>query len=122
MQSSPQPCHLVPLRPKCLPQHPILEQPQPTFIPQCQHQVSSQPHKTRGKIMVLRHNRTYRQEIPCFYKTYKVHRHAHISMSLDPVLNQLESVTPPPTRISHTTAFTCYYPLHTQQLRRKFHV
>jgi len=89
MQSSPLPCYLVPRRPKCLPQHPILRHPQPTFIPQCQHQVSSQPHKTRGKIMVLRHNRTYRQEIPCFYKTYMVHRHVHKSLSLDPVLNQL---------------------------------
>ena len=29
------PCHLVPLRPKYSPQHPILKYPQPTFFPQC---------------------------------------------------------------------------------------
>jgi len=29
-------CYLVPLRPKYSPQHPILEHPQPTFLPQCQ--------------------------------------------------------------------------------------
>jgi hypothetical protein len=32
----PLPCHLVPLRPKYSPQHPILKYPQPTFFPQCQ--------------------------------------------------------------------------------------
>jgi hypothetical protein len=47
--------------------------------------------------MVLRHNRTYRQEIPRFYKTYNVHRHVHKSLSLDHVLNQVKSVTPPPS-------------------------
>ena len=92
MQSSSQPYYLVPLTPKGLPQHPILRYPQPTFIPQCQHQVSSQPHKTSGKIMVLRHNRTYRQEIPCFYKTYMVHRHVHKSLSPDPVPNQFKQL------------------------------
>ena len=30
------PCHLVPLTPKYSPQHPILKNPQPTFLPQCQ--------------------------------------------------------------------------------------
>ena len=29
-------CYLVPLRTKYSPQHPILKQPQPTFLPQCQ--------------------------------------------------------------------------------------
>jgi len=42
--------------------------------------------------MVPRHNRTYRQEISCFYKTYMVHRHVHKSLSLDPVLNQLKQL------------------------------
>jgi hypothetical protein len=28
------PCHLVPLRPKYSPQHPILKHPQLTFLPQ----------------------------------------------------------------------------------------
>src|SRR5215510_732722 len=36
MKFSPLPCHLVPLRPKYSPQHPILKHPQPTFLPQCQ--------------------------------------------------------------------------------------
>ena len=30
------PCYLIPLRRKYFPQHPILENPQPTFLPQCQ--------------------------------------------------------------------------------------
>jgi len=33
MQSSPLPCHLIPLRPKYLPQHPILKHPVPMFLP-----------------------------------------------------------------------------------------
>jgi hypothetical protein len=36
MLSSPLPCHLVSLKPKYPPQHPILEHPQPLFLPQCQ--------------------------------------------------------------------------------------
>ena len=35
MQLSPFPCHLVPLRSKYSPQHPILKDPQPAFLPQC---------------------------------------------------------------------------------------
>ena len=31
MQFSPLPYHLVPLRPKYSPQHPVLKHPQPTF-------------------------------------------------------------------------------------------
>ena len=34
LQSSPFPCYFVPLRPKCLPLHPILENPRPMFHPQ----------------------------------------------------------------------------------------
>jgi hypothetical protein len=34
MKSSPLPFYLVPLRPKCLPQHPVLEYPRPAFLPQ----------------------------------------------------------------------------------------
>jgi hypothetical protein len=30
------PCYLVPIRPKYLPQHPILWHPQTTFLPQCE--------------------------------------------------------------------------------------
>jgi len=33
MQFSPLTCHLVPLRPKYSPQHPILKHPQPAFLP-----------------------------------------------------------------------------------------
>ena len=36
IQSSPVPCHLVPPRPKYLPQHPILKYPQPVFLCQCE--------------------------------------------------------------------------------------
>ena len=36
MQLSPFPCHLVPLRSKYFPQHPILKHPQPAFLPQCE--------------------------------------------------------------------------------------
>ena len=43
--------HLVPLRPKYS-QHPILQHPQPTFLPQYQHP-SSTPIKATGKIIVL---------------------------------------------------------------------
>ena len=32
----PLPCYLHPLRSKCLSQHPILQHPQPTFLPQCE--------------------------------------------------------------------------------------
>ena len=35
-QFSPLPCYLIPLRPKCSFQHPILKYPQPTFLPQCE--------------------------------------------------------------------------------------
>jgi hypothetical protein len=38
MQTSPLPCYLIPLGPKYPPQHPILENPQPTFLPQCERQ------------------------------------------------------------------------------------
>jgi hypothetical protein len=34
MQSYPLPCYLIPLGPKYPPQHSILDNPQPTFLPQ----------------------------------------------------------------------------------------
>jgi len=34
--SFPLPCYLFPLRPKYLPQRPILEHPQPMFLPPCE--------------------------------------------------------------------------------------
>ena len=36
IQFSPLQCYLVPLSPKYSPQHPILKDPQPAFLPQCQ--------------------------------------------------------------------------------------
>jgi hypothetical protein len=36
MQSSPASCHLIPLRPKYSPQHPILKHPQPMILPRRQ--------------------------------------------------------------------------------------
>jgi hypothetical protein len=44
MLSSPLPCYLVLLRPKYLPQYRILEDPQPTFLTQCE-----KPSFTRTK-------------------------------------------------------------------------
>ena len=35
MYSSSLPCHLGPLKPKYFSQHPVLERPQPIFLPQC---------------------------------------------------------------------------------------
>ena len=39
MQSSPLPCYLIPLGPKYPPQQPILENPQPTILPQCERPI-----------------------------------------------------------------------------------
>ena len=47
MLSSPFLCYPVPLRPKYLPQHPILEHPQPMFLAQCERR-SSSPIQTTG--------------------------------------------------------------------------
>ena len=54
MQSFPLSCYLARLGLRCPPQHPILENPQPKFLPQCEDQVSH-PYKTSGKITVLRY-------------------------------------------------------------------
>jgi hypothetical protein len=51
MQYSPLPCYLVPPRPKCPPQHSILEHPQPMFAPQYERPSFTQ-YKTTGKITV----------------------------------------------------------------------
>ena len=45
------PRHLVPLKSKYSPQHPILKQHQPRFFPNVSDQVSH-PYKTKGKITV----------------------------------------------------------------------
>jgi hypothetical protein len=39
MQSSPLPCYLIPLGPKYPPQHPILENTQPTLFSENKHQL-----------------------------------------------------------------------------------
>ena len=41
MQFSPLPRHLIPLRPKHLPQHPILKHPVPMFLPRCERPSSA---------------------------------------------------------------------------------
>jgi hypothetical protein len=46
------PVPLFPLRPKYLPQHPILEHPQPMFIPQCERS-SFTTIQNNSKIIVL---------------------------------------------------------------------
>jgi hypothetical protein len=52
MQFPPLPSYLVPLRPKYLPQHPILEQPRSMFLPQCERP-SLTPTQNKRKIIVL---------------------------------------------------------------------
>ena len=52
MYFSPLPCHLVPVRLKYSPQHPIFKYPQPTFLPQCERP-SSTPIQTRGKTKII---------------------------------------------------------------------
>jgi len=46
-QSSGLSCYFVPLKPKYLPQHPFLELPQPTFLPQSERPsfMSTKQHK-----------------------------------------------------------------------------
>jgi hypothetical protein len=46
------PCYLVPLRPKCSLQHPILKHPQTMFLPECERP-SLTPVQTTGKTIVL---------------------------------------------------------------------
>jgi hypothetical protein len=55
MQSSPLPCYLIPLGPKYPPQHFILENPQPTFLPQCER-----PSVTPIVIKYITYNNTLR--------------------------------------------------------------
>jgi hypothetical protein len=50
--SSPLPYYIVPLRPKCHPQHTILKHPQPKFLPQCDRP-SFTPIQITGKIIFL---------------------------------------------------------------------
>jgi len=52
MYSAPFPCYLVPLRRKYLTAHPIIEPPQPMFLPQLRDQ-ALHPYKLAGKIIVL---------------------------------------------------------------------
>ena len=49
MNFSPFPCYLMPLRPKYSPQHPILKEAWPTFLPQC-HWPSFTPIKQEAKL------------------------------------------------------------------------
>jgi len=46
-QFSPLPCHLVPLRLKYSPQHPILKHPLPTLLPQCEQPCSTPTQNNR---------------------------------------------------------------------------
>ena len=48
MWPAPHPCYLVPSRPKYPPQHPIFENPQPTFLPQCEQPIFT-PIKSNRK-------------------------------------------------------------------------
>jgi hypothetical protein len=53
MQFPPFSRHLIPLRSKYPPQHPVLKHPQSMFLPECRDQVS-RPYRTTGKIIVLK--------------------------------------------------------------------
>jgi hypothetical protein len=44
------PCHLIPLRLKYSPQHPILKYPQPTFLPQCERPSFTPIQNIRAKL------------------------------------------------------------------------
>jgi hypothetical protein len=52
MQFSPAFCNFHPVRPKHLPQHPVIDRPQPVLFPWCKRQVSY-TYKTTGKVAVL---------------------------------------------------------------------
>jgi hypothetical protein len=52
MQLSSTPCHLIPLRSKYSPQHPVLKHPQSMFLRSVRHQVSH-PHRLTRGILVL---------------------------------------------------------------------
>ena len=47
------PCYLAPLRPKYLPQHPILQHPQTVFLPQCEQPSFTHTYNTTRKIAVV---------------------------------------------------------------------
>ena len=47
MQSSPFSCYLIPIGPTYSPQHSILENPQPTFLPQCERPRFTPTQKNR---------------------------------------------------------------------------
>jgi hypothetical protein len=51
MLSSPLPCYLILLRFKYLPQHPILEHPQPMFLPQCDRPSFTPTQNNTGTIL-----------------------------------------------------------------------
>jgi hypothetical protein len=54
MYSSPIPCFLVPLRPKYPPQHPILENPQPTLLHQCERPSFTPIWKTAWTLLQIK--------------------------------------------------------------------
>jgi hypothetical protein len=70
MQSSPLPCYLVPLGPKYPPQHPILEKPQPTFLPHCERSSFTpiQNNRQDYSSVCLNQRVTRRQKVHTFSK------------------------------------------------------
>ena len=68
MYSSPIPCFLVPLRPKYTPQHPILENSQPTFLHQCERPSFTPIWKTAQTLLqinVQQHVFTFNTQTNC---------------------------------------------------------
>ena len=53
MHFSPVSCHFLPLNPNDLPHDPILDYPQPVFLPQCDSDQVSNPNNTPSKTTVL---------------------------------------------------------------------
>jgi hypothetical protein len=51
--SPPLPFHLVPLMPKCLPQHPILEHPHLMSLPQCETPSLTPTHNNRQNYIAV---------------------------------------------------------------------
>jgi len=69
MRFSPLPCYLVPLTPKYLPQHPILQHPKPIFLPQCKRPsfTSAQSNRQNYSFSILIDHKIYSTSITCWW-------------------------------------------------------
>jgi len=74
MQSPPVPYCFVPLRPKYLPQHPLVKQPQNMFLPQCEYWL----HMTMIMCQSLVHIHIYAVFMLVLMYIYPVHGQIHL--------------------------------------------